>query len=382
MSEHIIAIIKHFLTGYVFRAKPSGLLPTTPDNRDFNTRILGWSGYTPKHSRHVIQTLSVKDQGSRNTCQWEATTVQKEVDEKIQLLRRIIIAWGKQNGLTEGDGSSELRSGQLALQRFGIAKSGFMDDTYRGWSDYTNINLKDSALAAESDKHRIQSFWFVNSREDILKLLDEGKVIVTGLDWYTGFNQGGGFRAPWLITGRVGYFVGGHAVAIIGYDLNYQGRKVYIIQNSYGAQWGDAGKFYIDMDYFDNPQVNYGFVANMDEIDPRVGRLLMDYDGKNVKHKDSPAVWFIQQGFKKVYPNWVTFLAYNEGGSKTQIYTVEKDALLQVPDKDAMDIKKSLYWPFLQNVKADKQIEALVRVISLGVSTPAEASEYLADLVN
>ena len=269
MSEHLKAILKHLLTGYVFRAKPSGLLPTPPDDRDFNVKIFGWSNYTPKHSRHVIPTLSIKDQKSRNTCQWEATTVQKEIDERMQLLRRVIIAWGRQNGLTAGDGASDLRSGQMALQSYGIARSGFMSDDYLNWNDYTNINLADKALAVECDQHKIQSFWFLSKREEILKVLDDGKAVVTGIDWYTGFNQGGGFRAPWLITGRVGYLVGGHAIAIIGYDLNYHGRKVYILQNSYGAQWGDNGKFYIDMDYLDNPQVNYGFVANIDQIDSR-----------------------------------------------------------------------------------------------------------------
>ena len=251
--------LKHLLSGYLFRAKASGLIREDKDERDFETGIFGWGEYTPKSSRHVIKTKSVKNQGNLNTCQWNATTVQKEVDEDIELSVRSLTAYGYKLGLVSGDGYSSISSGQKVLKEWGIAEaSGIIE--LGVWPDYIEVNT--AYYTGEANKHRIQSYWSVSSRNDRLKVLDEGRVIVTGIDWYTGYNQGGGFAAPWIISRKTGWKIGGHAIAMIGYDLNYNGRKVYVFQNSYGSDWGDGGKFYIDMDFFDAE--NYGCYVNLD----------------------------------------------------------------------------------------------------------------------
>ena len=46
----------------IFKAKGYGLLPTPEDGRDFQTGIFRWFGYKAKHERHIIDTLSVKNQ--------------------------------------------------------------------------------------------------------------------------------------------------------------------------------------------------------------------------------------------------------------------------------------------------------------------------------
>ena len=39
---------------------------------------------------------------------------------------------------------------------------------------------------------------------------------------------------------------GGHSVSCIGYDID---KYVWIIQNSWGSEYGDNGVIYLDMDY-------------------------------------------------------------------------------------------------------------------------------------
>jgi len=51
--------------------------------------------------------------------------------------------------------------------------------------------------------------------------------------------------------------LGGHAVAVIGYDENFQGmgRRYYEVRNSWGVDWGDRGHFWIPGEYLENNQL-------------------------------------------------------------------------------------------------------------------------------
>jgi len=46
--------------------------------------------------------------------------------------------------------------------------------------------------------------------------------------------------------------LGGHAAMACGYD---DSRRVFILRNSWGAEWGDKGYFYMPYDYMANPQL-------------------------------------------------------------------------------------------------------------------------------
>lgn len=339
---------------WIFKAKGSGLLKTPKDDRDFNVGIFGWGDYTPKHIRWIITTLSIKNQ-FRNTCQWNATIVQKEPDEALRLSVRRLVSYAKRKGYISGDGFSNLRSGQLSLKDYGAERE--FDENETNWEIYSNIPIN----TVEAAKHKTSSFWSVSSRNEILKLLDEGRILTTGIEWFTGYNQGGGFSSPWIISKPIGYSVGGHAIAIIGYDLNYNGKKVYIMQNSYGKDWGDDGKFYIEMSFLENN--NYGIYVNID-VPVDTGKFLNTYDGKNVKGS-KPTIYFIQRGVKKAYPDEVTYLAYNVLDTDIRSYSLVKDDMLdKVPSGDNMDIEKSIYWDMLRNVEGNEaRIQKLIELL-------------------
>lgn len=335
--------------------KGSGLVKHDKDPRDFETGIFNWGAYQPKSQRKEIKTLGVKSQ-QYNNCQWYATTVQKEIDEKIVLSPRSICAWGLKNGLVSGDGLSNLPSGQKALKNWGIVSLNSLQENIQPWSNYANVDL--NRFSAEAEKHKIQSYWSVTSRGDLLKLLDEDRAVTTGLAWFTGFNQGGGFGYPWIIEKVIGYSVGGHAVCIIGYDLNYHGKQVYIIQNSCGIGWGDAGKFYVTMDYLDRN--NYGYFTNLD-LPTDIAKFLVDYNGKNVKGSSS-SIYLIKDGTKKGYPNWETYLAFN--GKDKGFAVVDDELLNQVKEGDLMNIEETEYWDFLKDVSEANRLPALLEKLS------------------
>jgi len=49
------------------------------------------------------------------------------------------------------------------------------------------------------------------------------------------------------MPGPTEQMLGGHAVLIVGYD---DARGVFIVRNSWGADWGDRGYFYVPYGYF------------------------------------------------------------------------------------------------------------------------------------
>lgn len=346
---------------WLLKAKPSGLKKTPKDPRNFKTGLWGWGDYKPKQERHVIKTISIKDQGSKNTCQWNATTVQKEVDENNELSVMGLTAKGYKDGFISGDGFSNLDSGQKVLKNWGIPEESILPERQVTFYEYVKVNL--DVVTPNANKHKTSSYWEVSSRNDILKLLDEGRVLTTGMDWYTGFNQGGGFKYPWIIDRKIGYSIGGHAFDIIGYDLDYfGGRKVYVMQNSYGRSWGDNGKFYIDMTYFDRN--NWGVYANLD-VGVDVGKFLTEYDGKCVKGSKS-TIYFIQKGQKKAIPDEVTYFAFFPSDPMIMNYILVKDEILaKIPSGDDMDITKSLYWDMLRNLEGNEaRINKLIEILN------------------
>lgn len=377
----------------LLKASPSGLEKLPYDERDFDVGVFRWGAYTPKHKVHLIPTVSVKNQEQTMTCQWQATAVAKEIDEHIPLLVRSLVSYGKTKGLVGDYGLSNLRSGQKVLQDFGAADNTCGPEAEE-WDDYINFDCQ--KFAANAASHKTSSYWTVNNRNDILRILDEGngliagdknKLLTTGLEWRTAYNQGGGFNYPWVIKDKSGYSVGGHAIVLKGYVIGYNGidmgnnkiitvkggRDVYAFQNSYGEDWGATviddngiehkGLFFIDMNFFD---VNdYGCFANLD-ISVDTGKFLNKFNGKNVKG-ESPTIWHIQNGVKKVFPDWPTFLAFR--GLKdgfVKLSTDEQEALKKIPDGDQMDIRKSDYFGYIQDIiNVDDKNVLLARLIEI-----------------
>ena len=46
--------------------------------------------------------------------------------------------------------------------------------------------------------------------------------------------------------------LGGHAVVAVGYD---DSKECFIVRNSWGTNWGDAGYFYMPYAYLTNPEL-------------------------------------------------------------------------------------------------------------------------------
>jgi hypothetical protein len=336
---------------YLIVCRPSGLKPPKKDDRDLNTAQLGWrwfGAYTPKHTRHINPTLSVKNQGTFNTCVFNGSAVMHEPNEQIKLESESILINAKQDGLITGTGLTDIRTGFKMMQKYGIAREGILPgEAEKDWTRYSGAKLTPE-IVADAATRKIQTYWLVTSHDDIIKLLDEGKILGTGIPWYTAFNMGGGFSYPWLITKFIGWLIGGHFATIKGYDLEYQNRQTYVIQNTYGAGWGANGDYYIDMAFLEKN--DYGIYAILD-VPLDMAKFYTDYDGKNIKGKTGSTIYFLQKGVKKPYLHEMDYFVWNVNDPKMLNFSVVDDAMLaKVPQGDNMDITKSDAWPVLQHL--------------------------------
>ncbi len=350
-----------------------GLLPDTPDSRDFQVGslwgLLGLTAYKPLHTEHRIDTISFKNQNPFNTCGWFSKTIGSQARERTRLSARALEKIARKNGYVSGDVFSNLRDNMLVVQKFGIPEESMLPDTdiTMSWEEYSKWDLTQVQMD-NAYRHRSQSFWSVSGRDQILRALDEGKTIHTGLDWYNEYNMRGGFKAPWIIKGTAAFKVGGHAVEMVGYDLT--GRRfddeMVRLQNSYGTGYGDGGDFWIPMKVA--LQILYSKWVELD-IPVETGRFLQEYNGLNVRGKGDKAVYFIRDGQKLAYPDWLTFLAY--GGIKGDIQLVDSEILAAVPNGEKMDITISSYWPLIKEMAAPDNYKKLLELTRPSASVGA-----------
>lgn len=349
-----------------------GLKPDTRDDRDLQVGgILGWlglDGYTPKHTRFRLPIV-ISNQSAHNTCGWISVKTNKQLQEKVDLSGKGLVKIAKREGLLTQNGFSQLRDNMKVIKSFGIPEQRFVEgnEVDDNWESFSENNLSQEALD-NAATHRSASYASTReyaNRNDTLRAIDEGLSVHSGAPWYSGFNMRGGFSSPYLITKAEGYLIGGHAFEIAGYDLDFMGtgRKVYVCPNTYGTGWGDNGWFYVDMDFADK-----FFYSRWTQLDIPVdtARFLQSYNGLNVKAKGKPGVYWIADGAKTVYPDWLTFLAM--GGLKSEIITLdgeEASILESLTLAGKVDITVSPYWSLIKEMAAPDNYKKLIELTSV-----------------
>jgi hypothetical protein len=315
----------------MYNKMPSGLLPLEDDERDLQLGALFSFGYTPKQERVKLNPVDYKDQKTRSNCSFQSYAAAKGIQEQRPMSARYLTAKAYKEGLCGWDGWADLRSGAKVLQKWGcVDESELISDESISFSQYITVDF--SKLDPLAVKGKIKSYWFSKNVDDVIRAIDEGFAVVIGRQWLTGMNQSGGFRYPWILE-RKGSQVGGHATTVIGYDLNYNNRKVDVELNSYSKNWGDNGLFYCPIDEagkadLANDIALYGAVAFLD-IDYlkaiTTEDIINKFEGKNVRGDKKGSIYLIYGGKKIAYKNAEAFVAYN-GYAYTQ-----KGAFIVVP---------------------------------------------------
>ena len=147
------------------------------------------------------------------------------------------------DGTVSEDAGSEIRTGIKTL-----AKDGVCPETMWPYFVTKFANKPTADCYKEALKHRAVTYMRVAQDLTHLKAcLSEGYPIVFGFNVFESFESDEVAK-----TGMVPMpqpkekNIGGHAVVLVGYDDE---KQVFIVRNSWGEEWGDAGYFYMPYAY-------------------------------------------------------------------------------------------------------------------------------------
>ena len=243
------------------RARPYGTHPDVPDHRDHAYQA-------PRHVRRSLPRAvdlrplcpPVEDQRPLNACSAHAIGAAIWFDEMRQgheapAPSRLFLYWVERaKEHTVGTNAPvSLRDGYKAA-----AKNGVCRESLWPWRPERFARKPTAACFREATRRRAVSYHRVP--RDISHLrgcLAEGFPFTFGISVHESFEsrevrETG--RAPMPKRGEK--TLGGHAVLAVGYD---ERRRRFLIRNSWGRRWGDAGYFTLPFDYLLHESLSWDF---------------------------------------------------------------------------------------------------------------------------
>lgn len=156
------------------------------------------------------------------------------------------------------DGSQDKDEGsviQLAME--GLQKFGACSESVWPFEKKLVLHKPGSEAYEEASQHRVHDMAQVPLELEVWKqALAEGKPIVFGCALFSTFDdcskRGGVVPMPSPTDVTRGAH-GNHSMCAVGYNDH---EKVFIVRNSWGADWGEGGYCYMPYDYLLNPKFN------------------------------------------------------------------------------------------------------------------------------
>jgi C1A family cysteine protease len=270
----------------------SGILNTSPNiTLSKIKREYGWKKGS-KYDNHKKKNLSIcnthsniklvdlrdkcpniYDQGKLGSCTANSLAFCYHFDELKQnesnpfVPSRLFIYYNERaiEGHTSSDTGAEIHDGIKVINTIGVCPENI-------WPyDISKFATKpDDGCFDEAKNHRSIDQNALNQDLDQLKAcLISGYPVAFGFVVYESFeseqvDSTGTVPMPNTASEKI---LGGHAVAIVGFDDN---KKVFIVRNSWGDTWGDKGYFYMPYEYVLNKDLANDFWTikkTYDEID-------------------------------------------------------------------------------------------------------------------
>ena len=205
------------------------------DARDYKLVASGTEEF-PKTFK--LPTVTVKNQGSTNSCVAHATSSvveyhhKRQHDEKVVFSTEFIYGF-RDFGYYVGEGMY-LRNALNTLRKYGDVPLADLKGNNDCYTAMENVNNQSYELLEKAYPHRISSYFRVNDDDAIKSALMNHGYVVAGMRWHKGAKLVDGVYTP---TDEVS---GGHAIVIYGWN-----EKGWLAQNSWGGNWGNKGRFII-----------------------------------------------------------------------------------------------------------------------------------------
>jgi C1A family cysteine protease len=237
-----------------------GWIPDLPDQRDkifTPTPELLAAVPTVDHVDLRAACPEVYNQGVLGSCTANALAAAFDFDRHLEgkpfmTPSRLFIYWNERfmEGSVDTDSGARLRDGIKSLRRWGTPPE-------RDWPyDIDKFRDKPNKKSYEdAEKNQVLEYQRIvtphhDQTRDMLACLHQGYPFVTGISVYESFESEESNRTGRIpLPARSEQLLGGHAVLVVGYDRK---DRIFICRNSWGAEWGDNGYFYLPFDYLTN----------------------------------------------------------------------------------------------------------------------------------
>lgn len=151
------------------------------------------------------------------------------------------------------DAGAQIRDCVKALAKYGVCR----EDLWKYEGELNEFTKPGDAVYAEAAKHKITKYARLLSLDQMKATLAHGHPFMFGIFVYESFESD-----EVAATGKVPMpqaheqCLGGHAVMCVGYDDDME---CVIMRNSWGADWGDKGYFYLPYAFVTNPNLSEDF---------------------------------------------------------------------------------------------------------------------------
>jgi C1A family cysteine protease len=232
-----------------------GWLPQLPDHRDFKlgapSPMLGVLFVPNPPSVDLRPKIDwIYNQGQENSCTAHCSA---SMDKFIRRMKkqpdfdasRAFQYWNTRNleGTEHQDDGAYIRDAMKVLNTIGAVP----EESWE-YNASTLYAVPPQALYPTAEQNKITTYWQINqTRNDLQYCLAQGFPFVFGIEVFDAMDSYEVARTGIVPMPNSGDKVlGGHAIMCVGYDNS---KQWYIIQNSWGKDWGDKGFFYLPYEF-------------------------------------------------------------------------------------------------------------------------------------
>jgi C1A family cysteine protease len=226
----------------------------------------GWKPDLPDHRDHVLSLFRsstlpsfvdlrylcppVYDQGELGSCTANAIGAVLEIQQVKQGAApfppsRLFIYYNERvmEGTVGFDAGAEIRDGMKSVATLGAC----IEEAWPYDIGKFAQRPPDYCYYDGLQRQAIEYLRVEQTGDAILKCLADGYPIAFGFTVYASFESNEvASRGVIGMPKRYEQPVGGHAVVLVGYDRS---ERMFLVRNSWGATWGQAGYFWMPFDY-------------------------------------------------------------------------------------------------------------------------------------
>jgi C1A family cysteine protease len=236
------------------KTKGFGWTPDLPDHRDLKYALVRPEAAAkplPPLVDMRVQCPAVYNQGNLGSCTANAIAGAFQFELMRQKLpvfnpSRLFIYYNERvlEGQVKVDSGAQLRDGVKS-----VAKQGVCDEAGWPYIESKFAAKPTKTLYTKAKKNLAIQYTRLNNNNinELKSCLATGNPFVFGFSVYDAFESPEVAKTGILnVPASTEKMIGGHAVMAIGYD---DSKKAFLVRNSWGADWGLAGYFYMAYDY-------------------------------------------------------------------------------------------------------------------------------------